>query len=119
MLVEGGRLGRAQGVLVPRDVVAMGVRNERPRLTPAKIDRQVGLGQLQSVVPVEHEWIVVSVRNATCADARQSANFVPNRIAPSPLYSSLYCSPSAISETLRGNNATMRRCVESAWVLLQ
>ena len=54
VLIQGGRLGRTQGVLVPGDVVAMGVRDERPRLTPAKVDRQVGLGQLQSVIPVEH-----------------------------------------------------------------
>ena len=62
MLIEGGRLGRTQRVLVPGNVIAVGVRNERPRLPPAEVDRQVGLGQLQSVVPVEQETVAVGAR---------------------------------------------------------
>ena len=54
MLVQGRRLGGAQGVLVPSDMIAMGMRDERPRLASAEVDRQVGLGQFQSVIPMEH-----------------------------------------------------------------
>lgn len=53
VLVQSGRLGSTQSILVAGDMVAMGVRDERPRLTTANVDRQIGLGQFQPVFPVE------------------------------------------------------------------
>ena len=54
-LIEGRGLGRAERELMPRHVVAMGVRNEGPGLATAKVDRQVGGSQLQAVFPVKQE----------------------------------------------------------------
>ena len=55
-LIERRRLGRAQGVFVPADMVAVRVRNERPGLAASKIDRQSRLGQFQTVVPVKKSF---------------------------------------------------------------
>jgi hypothetical protein len=41
---------------MPPDVIAMGMRNERPRLTAPKIDRQSRLGQFQTVFPVKKSF---------------------------------------------------------------
>jgi hypothetical protein len=52
-LIERRRLGCAKGIFMPPDMVAVRVRDERPRLASAKIDRQPRLGQFQAVFPVK------------------------------------------------------------------
>jgi hypothetical protein len=50
MPVQASRPGCCQCQFVPRDVIAMGVRNEAPRLTTTHVDRQLGRRQKQSSV---------------------------------------------------------------------
>jgi hypothetical protein len=47
---------------VPGNVVAVGVRDERPGLPPAKVDRQVGLREFQPAVPVEQAFPLCVIR---------------------------------------------------------
>lgn len=53
-MIEGGRSGRTQGVLMARHVVGVGMGDEGPRLPPAKVDRQIGCGQFEPAVPMKH-----------------------------------------------------------------
>ena len=53
MAIKAGRTGRGQRQLVPRDVIAVGVRDEAPRLAASDIDGQLGTCQKQSGVVVE------------------------------------------------------------------
>lgn len=53
-MVQRGGLGRAEGILVPRHVIAMGVGNECPGLPPSEIDGQAGLAQFEPAIPKEH-----------------------------------------------------------------
>lgn len=57
-LIKSCRGGRAQGVFVPSHVIGVCVGHECPRLPATKIDRQVGLGQLESAVEVKHSVVV-------------------------------------------------------------
>ena len=53
MIKSGGRR-RAEGQLMLGHVVGVGVGDEAPRLTAAKIDREIDAGQLQPAVVMEH-----------------------------------------------------------------
>jgi hypothetical protein len=53
-LIECRCRGGAKGILVTRYMVGVSVGNEGPGLPVPKVDRQPGLGQHESAVPVEH-----------------------------------------------------------------
>jgi hypothetical protein len=53
MAVQTSRSGCRERQLVPRDVIAVRMGNEAPRLTAAHINRQLGRRQKQSSVVVK------------------------------------------------------------------
>jgi hypothetical protein len=62
---------------MPRQVVAMGVRNERPGLAAAKVNRQVGGGQFQAVIPMKQRLYAPVFRIGLGRGIQDPRHFLP------------------------------------------